>query len=68
MSEKNIILTARIVSLLFTPFYRPLIGFLALLFFSYLSFFPWQVKVVILSLIYLSTLLLPTFLIPLYRK
>mgnify|MGYP000323773949 FL=1 len=68
MSEKNIILTARIVSLLFTPFYLPLIGVLALLFFSYLSLFPWQVKVVILALIYLSTLLLPTFLIHLYRK
>ena len=34
--EKTIILGARIVSLVFTPFYLPLLGLMALFAFSYL--------------------------------
>ena len=42
MSEKNIIMTARIVSMILTPFYLPVVGVLAIFVFSYLSTFPWQ--------------------------
>ena len=35
--EKDIILAARILSMLFTPFYLPFIGLVALFLFSYLS-------------------------------
>lgn len=40
MNQKNIILVARIVSLLFTPFYLPLVALIALFVFSYLSVLP----------------------------
>ena len=68
MSEKNIILTARIVSMLLTPFYLPVMGILAIFFFSYLSMFPWQFKVSLVVMVYLFTVFIPTVLIHLYRQ
>ena len=38
--EKQIILTARVVSLVFTPFYLPLLGLIVLFFLSYLRQYP----------------------------
>ena len=66
--EKNIILAARIVSLLFTPFYLPLVGLMALFVFSYLSLMPWAYKLQVLTLVYVFTILLPTLLIHFYRR
>ena len=43
--ERNIILTARLMSLLFTPFYLPLVGLMALFVFSYLGLMPWAYNV-----------------------
>ena len=40
MKEKNIILAARIMSMIFTPFYLPLVGLVALFLFSYMSLLP----------------------------
>ena len=68
MSEKNIILTARIASMLLTPFYLPVLGILAIFIFSYLSMFPWQVKLSLVVMVYLFTVLIPTVLIHLYRQ
>ena len=68
MSEKNIILTARIASMLLTPFYLPVMGILAIFFFSYLSMFPWQFKVSLVVMVYLFTVFIPTVLIHLYRQ
>ena len=65
---KQIILASRIVSLVFTPFYLPFIGMIALFSFSYLSLFPWPYKLQVLALVYLFTILLPTLLIHLYRR
>ena len=42
--EKAIILTARVISMLFTPFYLPLVGMMALFIFSYLGLMPWAYK------------------------
>ena len=66
--EKSIILTARIVSMLFTPFYLPLVGLMALFMFSYLGLMPWAYKLQVLTMVYLFTILLPTVLIHLYRR
>ena len=60
MSEKNIIMTARIVSMLLTPFYLPVVGVLAIFVFSYLSTFPWQFKISLVLMVYLFTVLIPT--------
>lgn len=68
MKEKNIILAARVMSMLFTPFYLPLVGLVALFVFSYMSLMPWQYKLMVLTLVYLFTILLPTLLIHGYRR
>jgi membrane-associated phospholipid phosphatase len=66
--EKTIILAARVISMLFTPFYLPLVGLMALFIFSYLGLMPWGYKLQVLTLVYLFTILLPTVLIHLYRR
>lgn len=66
--EKQIILSARVVSMIFTPFYLPLVGMVALFLFSYLSQLPLWFQLQLLILIYLFTILLPTLLIRAYRK
>lgn len=68
MREKQIILTARIVSMVFTPFYLPLVGLAALFMFSYMSLLPWQYKAVVLLTVYVFTILLPTLFIRIYRR
>lgn len=69
MKEKNIILTARVMSIVFTPFYLPILGLVALFLFSYLStLVPWYYKLTVICMVYLFTVLLPTLLIHLYRK
>ena len=66
--QKQIILGARIVSVIFTPFYLPFVGMSALFAFSYMSMFPWPYKLQVLIMVYLFTILLPTLLIHLYRR
>ena len=66
--EKQIIMTARVVSLVFTPFYLPLVGLIALFFLSYLRQFPLEYKFFVLAMVYFFTVLLPTLLIHLYRR
>lgn len=68
MKEKNIILTARIMSMIFTPFYLPLVGLVALFMFSYMSLLPMAYKLPMLLTVYLFTILLPSMLIHLYRR
>ena len=59
---------ARIVSLVFTPFYLPLVGLLTMFLFSYLSLYPWLFKLRILAMVLLFTIMLPTFLIRMYQR
>ena len=66
--EKQIILTARVVSMVFTPFYLPILGLTALFFLSYLSQYLMSYKLFVLAVVYFFTILLPTFLIHLYRR
>ncbi len=68
MKEKNIILAARVMSMVFTPFYLSLVGLVAMFIFSYMSLLPWSYKAFILLMVYLFTILLPSLLIHLYRK
>ncbi len=66
--EKQIIVAARILSMVFTPFYLPIAGLVALFLFSYMSIFPWYYKLQVLILVYLFTILLPTVMIHVYRR
>jgi len=66
--EKNIIYAARVVSVVFTPFYLPLLGLAVLFSFSYLNMLPLNYRLTVLLLVYLFTILMPTLLIHLYRS
>ena len=68
MKEKNIILTARIMSMVFTPFYLPIFGLVALFTFSYMSLSPMAYKLPMLIIVYLFTVVAPSLLIHLYRR
>ena len=68
MKEKDIIQTARVMSMVFTPFYLPLVGLIALFTFSYMAMMPWRYKLLVLALVYVFTILLPTVLIHVYRR
>lgn len=68
MRDKDIIIMARILSAIFSPFYLPVVGLIALLLFSTLSFLPWQAKLYVLIVVYSFTILLPTALIRIYRR
>ncbi len=62
------ILAARALSMVFTPFYLPLLCMVALFCFSYMSLFPLAYKLLVVSMVYIFTILVPTLLIHLYRK
>lgn len=68
MKKKDPIIAARLVSLLFTPFYLPMIGLGVLFFFSYMRVLEFGYKASIILIVYLFTILLPTLLIHLYRR
>ena len=68
MSKRYIIITARILSAIFNPFYLPVVGLMILCTFSYLKFLPWNYKLFTLLMVYTLTVLLPTTLIKYYRK
>ncbi len=68
MRYKHLIIAARLMSLVFTPFYLPVVGLLALFVFSYLSLLPLSYKLTVIGIVYLFTILLPTLLIHLYRR
>ena len=68
MKEKEIIFTAKVLSVLFTPFYLPILGLLILFIFSYLSLLPLTYKLFLLFMFYLFTVFLPTALIRFYRR
>lgn len=68
MKEKEIIFTAKVLSVLFTPFYLPILGLLILFIFSYLSLLPLIYKLFLLLMFYLFTVFLPTALIRFYRR
>ena len=64
---KTVILIARVLSALFRPTYYPLVGFIILFAFTYMSIFPWMFKLWVLGMVYLFTVLLPTVCTHAYR-
>ena len=66
--EKGFILAARLISMVFTPFYLPTVGLICLFMFSYMSQMPWSYKFQLLTMVYLLTVVLPTVLIHFYRR
>ncbi len=68
MKHRNLIIAARVISLVFTPFYLPVVGLTARFVFSYLSLLPFRYKAAVVGLAYLFTVLAPTLLIHAYRR
>ena len=68
MKHNNLILAARVISMIFTPFYLPFVGMISLFLFSYLSLLPLLYRLTVLVIVYLFTILLPTVLIHVYRR
>ena len=63
-----LVLSARTVSLIFSPFYLPVTSFILLFTFSYLNMLPPVTKLILMGIVYLFTILLPHFCIMLYRQ
>lgn len=68
MNAKYLIFTARFFSVLFRPFYMPLVGFVALFYFTFLNVLPLPYKLSVLAIVYVFTVLLPSVTIYFYRK
>lgn len=68
MKNRYLIYTAQAISLVFSPFYLPVVAFVILYFFSYLSYMPWQYSLWVISMVYIFTILLPRLGIFVYRK
>lgn len=66
--ESFILLAAHWLSSIFRPELMPLLGFVGLFVFTYLSLLPWAFKGAVLSLILLGTVLLPRWTIRFWRK
>lgn len=63
-----IVLTAQVVSLMFSPFYLPVMAFVALFLFSYLNLLPISLKLFLIFIVYAFTVFFPHTSIFLYRK
>ncbi len=68
MTDKYLIQVSKIISVLFEPFYFPVIAFAVLLLFSYMSLLPVSVKLTVIVIVYVFTVALPLLSIYLYRK
>lgn len=67
MKHRHIIYAAQLLSIIFTPFYLPMLGLIALFTLSYLALLPISYKLLILSIVFAFTVMLPVLLIRLYR-
>ena len=65
---RYLLLAARALSSIFRPQYFPLVGFVALFLFTYLSLLPLAFKLLILLIVALGTLLLPRLTIRIWRQ
>jgi len=67
-AEKAMRQAARVASLVFAPFSIPFLSFLALFLFSYLRILPVKYKLLVLEMVFSSTMLIPLAAIYLFRK
>ena len=66
--NKALLWGARALSSIFRPQYFPLVGFLALFLFTYLSLLPLSFKALIMIIVLMGTLLLPRLTIRIWRQ
>lgn len=68
ITDRTLIRTAKIISVIFTPFSIPFLAFLILFVFSYLRIMPLQYKLIVLGVVYCFTILMPTLTIFLFLQ
>jgi hypothetical protein len=68
MTDKALIKVAKITSWILNPFSIPFLAFLILLVFSYLRIMPTAYKLIVLSVVYCFTILMPTITIFIFKK
>lgn len=68
MKVRRIMMLAKAMSLISSPFYLPLVGLAALFTFSYFSLYPLSYKAFVLLLVYVFTIFMPTTLIRAYHR
>lgn len=66
--RSSILVIAKALSHIFHPSYYPVLGFVILLTFTYLSHLPWKFKFTLLGLVYIFTIFLPTLGVYVYRQ
>lgn len=67
MTEKRLILASRVISSIISPFYLPVFGMIVLFIFTYLGMLDTWIKLRVLFIVYVFTVVLPTYLIRLYH-
>lgn len=68
MTNKTLILVARTISMLFAPFYFPVIAFVFLFLFSFMKLLPVSFQLTVLIIVYLFTVAFPLLGIWVYRR
>ena len=68
MTEKYLIYAAKVLSILFAPFYFSILAFLVMYVFSYMKLLPLNYKLLILGVVYGFTIALPLLGIAMYGK
>lgn len=66
--RSTINVVAKVLSDMFRPTYFPMLGFVLLLIFTYLSMLPWQLKLSLLAMVYMMTIFLPAIGVYTYRR
>lgn len=62
------LMLARIFSIIFSPFYLPIVSMIALFTFTHLLYLPLMYKAMVLAVTYIFTILLPSLLIRIYKE
>jgi hypothetical protein len=68
VTDKALIKASRITSWILNPFSIPFLAFLVLFFFSYMRIMPTNYKLIVLSVVYCFTILMPTITIFIFKK
>lgn len=68
IDKKYIILTAQVISMMFSPFHMPVLAFILLMLFSYMNMMQTVDKVLLVFVVYVFTIALPRLAIYVFRK
>lgn len=62
------LMLARVLSIIFSPYYLPIVSMIVLFTFTHLLYLPWLYKAMLLAITYIFTILLPSLMIKIYKE